>query len=101
MLISIGDRQALKLLEDCIIDLQLILPKLLGVVDGLKVECSKWRIYEHLPLETARNYDQIISWFDLHSKELELLMRSAEVLREKAQDTTKLAYFKSRREMRL
>ena len=92
--ISIGDRQTLKLLEDSISDLQLILPTLLSTIDGLQKEFYKWCRHTCLTQVKTRSCDHVLSQFDIHKKELELYIHRAEVLRKKAQDTAKLVGFK-------
>lgn len=91
--ISIEDRQTLKLLEDSILDLKLIFPNLLGVVNGLRSEFSARNMRMPRPMGTIPEHQHLVHQFDAYSEDLKVHLQSLDVLRDKTQDTAKLVCF--------
>lgn len=87
------DRQTLKRLEDSVIDLQVILPTLLGNIVGVREECQKW-CEEHNRYGVHKcDCAQIIAEFNEHVREAECHVKRAEALKEQAKSTAQLVCF--------
>lgn len=82
--INFMDRQALKLLEDSITDLQIILPTCLSTVVRIREQCQKCCNMNYSNTKKKCNCDQVLVQFDEHIKELELYVMRVDVLRDKA-----------------
>jgi hypothetical protein len=90
--INFINRQNLKILEDYIIDLQAILPTLLGTVIGIGEQCRKWCIRHHKSMQKC-DCAQMLEYFDDHAREVEGHVKRAEALRERAKSTAQLVSF--------
>ncbi|EON60848.1 CMGC/CDK protein kinase [Coniosporium apollinis CBS 100218] len=89
--INFIDRQTLKLLEDSVIDLEIILSTMLNTIVGIREHCRK--CCERYCREERKgdcDCDQIVEEFDEHVKEVDLHVRRVKLLRERAKSTTQL-----------
>jgi hypothetical protein len=85
--INFMDRQALKLLEDSITDLKVILPTLLSTVIRIREQCQMCCSMDCSNRQEKCDCDQ---QFDEYIKELGLYVIRADVLRDKAKCTAQL-----------
>lgn len=86
--ISIDDRQNLKLVEDSVIELQIIVSTMLNTIIRIRKECSKSCKRYHV----GENCDcePIIEEFDEYAQEVELYIERAKSLKESVKSTIKL-----------
>jgi hypothetical protein len=91
--INFMDRQALKLLEDSITDLQIILPTCLSTVVRIREQCQKCCNMNYSNTKKKCNCDQVLVQFDEHIKELEMYVMRVDVLRDKAKCTAQLVRY--------
>jgi len=88
--INVSDRQALKLLENSVAQLQIILSTLLRTVVALREECCVFcKINCSRKREVCR-CDHIRLRFDAHIKDLELYVQRSDILKEEAKSTARL-----------
>jgi hypothetical protein len=89
--INVTDTQALKLLDDAVADLQVILPTLLNTVLGIRQEgkicCQAGCADENGTGDCHR----LLKQFDQYVRELEIFVQRTNVLRDKATACAKLA----------
>ncbi len=84
------DRQSLKIVEDYVIDLQIILPTLLGNIVGIHEQCkAQCKIHQKDAIDTC-DCALILSEFDEHAREAECCIKRADALREKARSIAQL-----------
>lgn len=88
--INFEDRQELKIVEDKILDLQVILPGMLSTISGVQETCK-----QHCKgLESMYNeryeLDAIIGEFDEYIKESRMQIDRAKALRDMAKSTARL-----------
>ena len=84
------DRQHLKLIEDYIIDLQVILPTLQGNILGVRGQCKMLcEIHQRNGMSTC-DCALIIAEFDEYAREAECCCKRADALRKKAKSTAQL-----------
>ena len=88
--INFTDRQVLKLLEDSIIDLQVILPALLETTLCIREHCQTLCGQECAKEYESCDCEEILQLFNGHVNELELLCSRARVLKDKAKSTAQL-----------
>ena len=88
--INFIDRQTLKLLEDSVIDLQIILSTSLSTIIRMRGQCKKCCERHCKKGEGKCDCDQIIEEFDEHVKEVEMHVGRARVLRERAKSIAQL-----------
>lgn len=91
--INFIDRQTLKLLEDSVIDLQIILSTMLDTITGIRELCKKCCERYCGEGDEKSDYDQIIEEFDENVKEVGMHVKRAEALRERANSTAQLVSF--------
>src|SRR5579862_4448102 len=91
--VDFKNRQMLKVLEDSIIDLQIILSTMLSTIAGIRDLCKKCCERHRNKREEMCGCDQIIEEFDEHVREVETHVKRAEALREKAKSTTQVVSF--------
>lgn len=91
--INFMDRQALRLLEDSITDLQIILATCLSTVVRIREQCQTCCNINCSNKEKKCNCNQGLQQFFEYIKELELYVMRADVLRDKAKCTTQLVSF--------
>lgn len=87
------DRQTLKILEDSIIDLQVILPTLLSTIIGIRDQCKKYCERHHGNKEFVCDCNQIIDEFDEHAGEAEGYVERAKALKARAKSSAQLVSF--------
>lgn len=83
-------RQNLKLSEDYIIDMQVILQTLLSTVTDVRAQCKKFRQSRNMSEEEKADLELAIDEFGEDVKEVEMLSKRAQFLREKATSTSQL-----------
>jgi len=88
--INVMDRQALKLLEDSVTDLQLILLNLLSTITGIRSECYECCRIHCSSQEENCDCDRALRQFDEYIKEIENYVQRAVILRDKAKSTAQL-----------
>ncbi len=91
--INFVDRQNLKVLEDSVIDLQVILPTMLSTIIRLCDQCKKYCERHCKNGEGKCDCDQIIEAFDEYVKEVEMHVERAKALRERSKSTSQLVSF--------
>jgi hypothetical protein len=91
--INFKNRQTLKILEDSVIDLQIILSTILSTTADIRDLCKKCCERHHNKQEEMCGCDQIIEEFDEHVREVKMHVKRAEALRERAKSTTQLVSF--------
>jgi hypothetical protein len=89
--INVTDSQALKLLDDSVTDLQVILPTLLSTVIGIRQECQLCCQIGCTKENSTGDCDRLLKQFDQYVKELETCVQRTFVLRDKATSCAKLA----------
>ncbi|KAH0558401.1 hypothetical protein GP486_004941 [Trichoglossum hirsutum] len=82
--VDFKNRQTLKLLEDSIIDLQIILSTKLSTITGIRDLCNKCCEKHHSAEEEVCECDQVIEDFNGYVKEVETHIERAKALRERA-----------------
>src|SRR5947207_14347779 len=88
--IEVKDRQNLKLLEDRVTQLQVILPTLLKTVTGLREEfreCCKMICSNH---EGICDCARVLVRFNTYISDLEMYVQRADVLKEEAKSASRL-----------
>jgi hypothetical protein len=93
--INVTDSQALKLLDDSVTDLQVILPTLLNTVLSIRQEC---KIYCQAGCADGNgngDCNRLLKQFDQYVSELEIFVQRTSVLRDKATACAKLARLSS------
>jgi hypothetical protein len=88
--ISVTDSQALKLLDDSVTDLQIILPTLLNTVIGIQLDCQLCCRMGCSNKGSTGDCDRLLQQFGQYVKELETCVQRAGVLRDKATSCAKL-----------
>lgn len=88
--ISVSDRQALKLLENYVTELQIILPTLLGAIVTLRDESHSFCETMCLRERGRCRCGSILLQFDEHIKDLELCVQRVATLKEEAKSTAQL-----------
>jgi len=88
--INVSDRQVLKLLEDSVTELQIILPTLLRTVVDLREECHALCTINCSRENEMCCCDHIRLQFDTHIKDLELYVQRAGILKEEAKSSARL-----------
>jgi hypothetical protein len=91
--VNFVDRQNLKLLEDSVIDLQIILPTMLNTIVRLCDQCKKCCERHCNKGEGKCDCDQIIEEFDEYVKEVEMHVERAKILRERSKSISQLVSF--------
>jgi hypothetical protein len=84
------DRQNLKILEDYVIDLQVILPTMLCNIMGIREQCGNWCKRHHGKRSHDCDCDQILEEFDEYVKEVQSYVKRAGALKERAKSTAHL-----------
>lgn len=93
--INVTDSQALKLLDDSIADLQVILPTLLNTVLGIRQECTICCQAGCADENGTDDCIRLLKQFDQYIRELEVFVQRTSVLRDKATACAKLARLSS------
>lgn len=88
--INFEHRQQLKIVEDMVLDLELILPGLLDAIGGVKEACSQYAKDQKSTQREILELDDIIDEFDEYEKEARLLIERAKTLKSKADSTAHL-----------
>jgi len=88
--ITVADRQALKLLEDSITQLQIILPSLLRTVVRLKSECDECCKITCSSQPHTCTCAQVLQRFDRYISELQMHVHRANVLKQEAKCVSQL-----------
>ena len=91
--INFVDRQNLKLLEDSVIDLQIILSTMLSTVSRIRNQCRRCCERHCQKEQEVCDCDQIIEEFDEYVKEAEMFVERAKILRDRAKSTAQLVSF--------
>ena len=91
--INFADRQTLKILEDSVIDLQVILASMLKTITRIREHCRKCCAKVDLTAEEADNLQVILEEFDEYIKEAEIYVERGKALDEKAHSTAQLVSF--------
>jgi hypothetical protein len=89
------DRQNLKIIEDFVNDLQVILPTLLENIVGVRAECEKHCERHRRNGTECCDCAVINAEFDEHIREAECFVKRADALREKAKSTAQLVSLNS------
>jgi hypothetical protein len=91
--INFGDRQALKILEDSIIDLGIILPLMLNTIKKIREQFKNSNARD-IGMEKSKEEDsfheQVMEEFDEYIEETEMLVQRAKSLKETAKSTARL-----------
>ncbi|PVH79933.1 hypothetical protein DL98DRAFT_515816 [Cadophora sp. DSE1049] len=84
--INFEDRQELKLVEDQVLDLQVILPGILDAVSGVKKTCERFlsSLSSHLPEDEKLEVEEIVDELDEYCKEAKILTERAKILTDRA-----------------
>ncbi|KAI9642069.1 hypothetical protein NHQ30_009940 [Ciborinia camelliae] len=90
--INFDTRQELKVLEDYVLDLLMILPTKLDTVTSLRDQCKgcSKRLGKHMTAEEKASHDLILREFDEYVKDAELYLVRAKDLKERIQSTVTL-----------
>jgi hypothetical protein len=88
--INFGDRQELKILEDSIIDLEVILPTMLSTIIRIREQCKKCNETVSLEEDEKCFLEQVMEEFDEYVREAEMLVKRAKTLKETARSTAQL-----------
>jgi Mg2+ and Co2+ transporter CorA len=89
-IINFADRQTLKILEDSVIDLQVVLSTMSKTISRLRDHCSKSFTRLSLMQEEADQLDLILDELDEYVRETEMYVERGEALKEKADSTAQL-----------
>jgi hypothetical protein len=84
------DRQRLKQLKDSVIDVQVILHSMMNHTKGVRIQAKRYCEYFHLANGTECDCISIFDEFDLHIAEVELHIKRASMLNDRAEATAKL-----------
>ena len=84
--INFDDRQELKLVEDQVLDLQVILPGILDAVAGVKKACERFlsTSSSHLPEAEKCEIEEIVDELEEYCKEAKILTERAKILTARA-----------------
>lgn len=88
--INFADRQNLKILEDSVIDLQVIVSTALTNIVRVREHCEKCYIKLEFSNEENDSFQQIMNELDEYCKEAETHVERAKLLRERASSTAQL-----------
>ena len=88
--INFGDRQELKILEDSIIDLDVILPTMLSTILRIREQCKERNETVNRGEDEKCCLEQIMEEFDEYVREAEVLVKRAKTLKETARSTAQL-----------
>jgi len=88
--INFLDRQRLKQLKDSVIDAQVILQSMASYVNGIRVQAERYCKCRHLNSGVYCDCISIFDEFDLHIAEVELHIKRASMLNDRAEATAKL-----------
>ncbi|TVY44398.1 hypothetical protein LSUB1_G002055, partial [Lachnellula subtilissima] len=86
--INFEDRQDLKIIEDSIIDLDVILPTMLNTIKRIREQCEKCN--EGVGDDERCYLEEILEELDEYVREAELLVQRANILKETARSTSQL-----------
>jgi hypothetical protein len=84
------DRQALKVLEDAVTDLQVILPNLMTTLVRIRDECRVSCRASCSVLEEWCDCDDMLSELDEYAEDVKMYVQRAAVLRDRANCTARL-----------
>jgi len=91
--INFGDRQALKILEDSIIDLGVILPSMLNTIKNIQQQFRNSNERDRFKEDSREQKsirDQVMEEFDEYIEEAQMLVQRANSLKETAKSTARL-----------
>jgi hypothetical protein len=88
--INFEDRQELKIIEDLILDLQVILPSLLNSMTGVYNQCMHFFQTSELSQEEKCQLGAILEDLEENIQEGKMFIERAKTLKEKAKSTTQL-----------
>ena len=88
--INFEDRQELKILEDAVVDLEVIIPTLLRTVRGIRKQCEICSDEAIMTAEESIELEAIRDEFDQYIAELELCQERAAKLNGTAKSTAQL-----------
>ena len=100
-IINFEDRQDLKVLEDSVVDLLVILPKFVQTIKDIKMHCMTCHSGVVMNDEDAAETQAILDEFDEYIREMEMYADQARALNTSAQATTQLVSGKSLNETRI
>ncbi|TVY92063.1 hypothetical protein LAWI1_G003448, partial [Lachnellula willkommii] len=86
--INFGDRQELKIMEDSILDLDVILPTMLNTINRIQEQCEKHN--KRVGGDEKCHLEEILEEFDEYVREAEVLVQRAKILKETARSTAQL-----------
>ncbi|TVY43946.1 hypothetical protein LOCC1_G005609 [Lachnellula occidentalis] len=86
--INFGDRQDLKIIEDSIIDLDVILPTMLNTIKRIQEQCRKCN--ERVGDDEKCHIEEFLEEFDEYVREAEILAQRANILKKTARSTAQL-----------
>lgn len=89
-IINFEDRQELKILEDSVVDLQVIIPTLLKTVRDIKKQCEMCIDESNMTEEDLIELEAIKDEFDEYIVELETCQERSGTLKGRAKSTTQL-----------
>ena len=93
--INFVDRQTLKILEDSVIDLQVILPTLLETVIGIRDQCRKFIVRCKLTKEETDLIELVSDEFDEYVRVAQCHVERAKILRQRATAIAQLVSWNS------
>ena len=88
--ITFIDRQELKIIEDAVIDLQIILPTLSNTISRIKDEMRNWYGDSDMEKEERNNLEDVIDEFEEYFREAEMHNNRAKSLKERTDSTSRL-----------
>jgi hypothetical protein len=94
--INFDDRQQLKIIEDQVLDLQVILPGILDAVEEIREEFKSFRCPSmQLKGDELEEFCAIVDEFDEYGREVKMMMERSKALNDMAISTARLVSFRS------
>ena len=88
--INFEHRQELKIVEDQVLDLQVILPSLVDAIHGIRAACAGFVAESSTKGLDTFDLDTIVDEFEDYEKQANLLTERAKTLKANAKSTTQL-----------
>lgn len=88
--INFEDRQDLKIVEDQVLDLQIILPSMMDSICGIKGQLKIMRESNPTEQDEASEVDAILGEFDEYIREAKMHIQRAEILKQQSLSTSQL-----------
>jgi hypothetical protein len=88
--INFEDRQELKIIEDYVLDLQIILPTMLDSITGVRDQCALYLISFVDEDQERHEIEAILAEFNEYIGEVKMHIERAKILKDKSKSTAQL-----------